>query len=176
MKKAIALFLCLLMVTSLVACGNNNTATDDSQTSQVETENNETSTPEESETPTETETPVESEEPIEESAPAFDTSWASNEFEQQIAEPAFESWEKGDYTEDASWAINISDIHYDEIKEYAEALRSYGFSINEEEGDNYKGYGYTFEADNANGYHVDLAFEANDPDTLNGHASLEISK
>ncbi len=64
MKKAIALLLCLLMMTSLVACGSNNTATDDSQTSQVETENNKTSTPEESKTPTESEDPTEEPEPV----------------------------------------------------------------------------------------------------------------
>ncbi len=136
MKKAIALLLCLLMVTSLVACGSNNTATDDSQTSQVETENNETSTPEESEeTPTEaeTETPAESEEPTEEPEPSFDSSWASNEFEALLPELPFTGWtvekETNSYYEMMTSELANDESDLNKMTEYVESLKTYGFIV-----------------------------------------------
>ena len=69
--------------------------------------------PEISEAPAE---PTEPEEPTSEpEAPAedltneeapFDTSWASNEFELQIAEPAFESWSVSEFAEGSSLKIS----------------------------------------------------------------------
>ncbi len=138
MKKAIALLLCLLMVTSLVACGSNNTATDDSQTSQVETENNEASTPEESATPTEaeTETPAESEEPTEESESAVNVGWEIEGSVIPIPEPPvtqYSMYNKGDsdgyLTNEIVWlkSDEIMALTEEDISAYVDELVAAGY-------------------------------------------------
>ncbi len=139
MKKAIALLLCLLMMTSLVACGSNNTATDDSQTSQVETENNETSTPEESEeTPTEaeTETPVENEKPTEESEPTVSVGWEIEGSVIPIPEPPvtqYSMYNKGDsdgyLTNEIVWlkSDEIMALTEEDISAYVDELVAAGY-------------------------------------------------
>lgn len=171
MKKIITLFIALIIVLSFAACGVNDTENKtvsaskqtDTQTSDVE----ETSTNEAISSDSDDETSA--------NAPAFDASWASNEFESQIAKPEFESWEVRAHTEGQSWEIFVQDVHYDTVKEYANDLRSYGFAINESENDGFSGLAYIFEADNEGGYHAKLTFEAGDADG-NGSFSLKISK
>ncbi len=185
MKRTIAILLCLLILVSLVACGNNNAPTEEAQTGQTESETtNEATTPEKSEAPVETEIPEEyeiptnkEEEPMEseEPTPSFDSTWASNEFEQQIGGPVFADWEKGNYIEGASWEMEVRNINYDAVKKYAEELQSYGFCFNEKESDDYDGLAYRLEADNANGYHIEWVFEAISLEKV-GHALLIISK
>ncbi|MGN1410369.1 MAG: hypothetical protein ACI4XJ_09350, partial [Eubacteriales bacterium] len=89
MKKIIALLLCLLMAASLASCGGQA----DTEKSGTETEQTETaSAAEETEKQEESSEPVETEpaetEPAE-TEPAFDTSWASNDFEKLIPQPPF---------------------------------------------------------------------------------------
>ena len=113
--------------------------------------------------------------PSDETVSSFDTSWASNEFELQIAEPTFESWKVSGFVEGSLWKIFVQDIYYDAVKDYASDLRSFGFILNESENDGFGGLGYIFKADNSNGYHSELIFEAIDRDGR-GSFSLEISK
>ena len=107
--------------------------------------------------------------------PAFDTSWADNEFAGQIAKPAFETWNVGSYTQGQSWEMFVQEVYYSAAKAYAAELRSYGFTKNENENDGFNGLAYIFEADNADGYHIKLVFEAGDKDGK-GSFSVEISK
>ena len=174
MKKATALLLAFLMVLSLSACGNQTTGESNATNGQTESttlDSGETGAAEEISKPEETAAPTEPEE----DAPAFDTSWASNEFESQLAEPEFENWKVSSYIDGQSWEIFVQAVHYDTVKAYAADLRSYGFADNESENDGFNGLAYIFEADNENGYHAKIVFEAGDRDG-NGSFTLKISK
>lgn len=175
MKRTILILLSLLMVFSLAACGSQ-TGTEETGTSNEQTEAT-TPAAKQTEPTTEVTEPAETEaaaEP-ETEASAFDTNRASNEFEQQIAEPEFESWEVKEFTEGSSWSIFVPEIYYEDVKAYTDDLRSYGFNINEDEKDSYGGLGYLFAAYNESGYFVEMHFEAHYADTLIGRLSLEIS-
>lgn len=140
MKKAIALVLTLLMVLSLAACSGQ---TDKPAESTQQTEQIETTTPESSETePQETEEPT-----VAETEPAFDTSWASNEFEAMLPELPFTGWtttQEDDRTYNmelgglnTSPATNSSDsgevdgADKDKLIEYLNSLSDYGFVVEE---------------------------------------------
>lgn len=170
-----AVMLVIALALSLCVCGSGTPAEDQNMS---EAAQNGTTAQTEMIPAAEAETTAEMEsEPVQETeGAAFDNSWATNEFELQLGEPEFETWEVKGYTEGESWSIFVTEVTYDDVKSYASALRSYGFSLNEEERDNYGGLGYVFEADNANGYHAELYFEAVYSDTLKGSFSLEISK
>lgn len=151
MKKAIALLLALLMVFSLAACGsqttteesNNTQNTDQTETAASETE--ETEPPEESTESVETGAPTEPEEEI----PAFDTRWASNEFEAMIPELPFTGWTVGKET-DSIYELELGGLRtangadtatgFEEDKDalitYINSLSAYGFTV-EETGENY---------------------------------------
>ena len=180
MKKATALLLAFLMVLSLTASGdqpNGDSNATNGQTESATLDSGETGTSEEITQPQETTEPEETEAPTEpeEDAPAFDTSWASNEFESQLAEPEFENWKVSSHIEGQSWEIFVQAVHYNTVKAYAADLRSYGFADNESENDGFNGLAYIFEADNENGYHAKIIFEAGDRDG-NGSFTLKISK
>ena len=151
MKKTIALVLCLLMVVSLAACGSQTTAeessniqnTDQTETAAPETE--ETEQPEESTESVETEAPTETEE----ETPAFDTSWASNEFEAMIPELPFTGWTVVNET-DTIYELELGGLRtangadtatgFEEDKDalitYINSLSAYGLTV-EETGENY---------------------------------------
>ena len=177
MKKTIALVLCLLMVVSLAACGGQAT-TEESSASAVQTETTptmeETTQPEESSEPVEPESaetePVETEsvetEPVE-TAPAFDTSWASNEFEKLIPQPPFDGW-TGEKTSEKVYEMETSQAnadgsgtYYDTWAAYIQTLEDCGFTV---EGDT-----YSAEGTDGNGNKVEL--QCGD-----GHAWITIRK
>lgn len=177
MKRIIVLLLSVITMVSLAACSTDVTTKEGTVSTTQATEAVEPYTEEANQTEAST-APVATEAPTvpETQASAFDTSWATNEFELQIAEPEFETWEVKGFTEGRSWKIFVTEVYYGDVKNYADALRSYGFHLNEEERDNYNGLGYVFCADNENGYRAELYFEAVYSDTLKGSFSLEISK
>ncbi len=174
MKKAIALLLCLLMVTSLVACGNNSTTTDDSQTSQVETENNEASTPEESETPTETETetPTESEESTEEPEPTVSVGWEIEGSVIPIPEPPvtqcsqYNTREKdGKITHALVWlkSDEVKALTEDAFKAFIDELVASGYDQITTEFEVDEKTGFHFEASKADGIScIDIEGSLND--------------
>lgn len=135
MKKTIALVLCLLMVVSLAACGGQETA-DESSASAEQTETAEPTTEETSQ-------------PEESGEPAFDTSWASNDFEAMIPELPFTDWTVVNET-DTIYELELGGLStadgadtatgFEEDKDalitYINSLSAYGFSV-EETGENY---------------------------------------
>ena len=175
MKKLITFLLSLLMILMLSACGSQEKSPDAAAKSAEPTETLASVaglTKEES--ISETTLPAMTTAPAE-ATPGFDDSWASNEFEQQIALPSFENWEIKEYSEGSSWRIFVQDVHYDAVKEYSGMLQSYGFQQNVEEQDDYGGLAYIYEADNAAGYHCKLIFEAGDRNGM-GSFSLALSR
>lgn len=175
MKKWIAFLLCLLIILMFSACGSQEKTPDATIKATAPTEAPAPVADVQEETPaTEATMPAVTTVPTE--APSsFDNSWASNEFEQQIALPAFENWEVREYTEGSSWRIFVQNVHYDTAKEYGGMLQSYGFQQNVQENDNFNGLAYIYEADNTAGYHCNLIFEAGDRNGM-GSFSLALSK
>ena len=169
MKRRLALILSLIMMLSLVACGNQ-TNTEESSTTNEQTESTtldseKTENTEESTESVETETPTESEE----QTPAFDTSWASNEFEAMIPELPFTDWTVVEET-DNTYKLEVGGLRtangadtatgFEEDKDalitYINSLSEYGFTV-EETGENYNwlvtdGEGNTIEFMCAEGY------------------------
>ena len=144
MKKIIALVLCLLMVVSLAACGGQ-TTTNESSTNNEQTEI--TTTTEETTQPAESSEPVETE-------PAFDTSWASNDFEKLIPQPPFDGW-SGEKTSDNVYKMETSQAnadgsgtYYDTWAAYIQTLNDCGFTVN--------GDTYNSECTDSNGNKVEL--------------------
>ncbi len=123
MKKVLTLALALIMTISLVSCGNS-TAVHDEPDKAADATSSET--------------------------PAFDTSWASNDFEAMIPELPFKGWNAGEET-DSSYELELEDLKtangadtasgFEEDKDklitYINSLTEYGFSV-EETGENYK--------------------------------------
>lgn len=159
MKKAITLILSVLLVLSLAACGGQTDPVgkiDEDKQQTEQTDSIQQTEQVDSTQQTETEAP-------EELTPAFDNSWASNEFEQQIPEPPLEGWEDEVEFDGVSRWLTQGKCPYETAKEYAETLRSCGFNLNEEMTDYKADLGtnaYTFEADNENGYHISLVEES----------------
>lgn len=183
MKRMIVLWLCVGLMVVAMGCANSaaggdavgglSNAADGEQGGQADNQKTTEEAKQSEETmPLETES---KESQSEENVAAFDTSWAGNEFERQLEQPPFEKWEVKEFVEGESWRIFVQDVHYNVAKEYANDLRSFGFTVNEEEKDGYSGLAYIFEADNASGYHAKLVFEAGDPSGM-GSFSLKISK
>ena len=138
MKKTIALALCLLMAVALAACGGQASTEESSANTE---QNNTTSVTEESSTP-------------DEAAPAFDTSWASNDFEKLIPQPPFEGW-SGENTSDNIYKMETSQAnadgsgaYYDTWAAYIQTLKDCGFTV--------KGDMYSAEGTDSNGNKVEL--------------------
>lgn len=157
MKKTIVSALCLLMAAALAACGGQEKTTANVGSINEQTESapvtEKTNPPEESSAPVETE-PAETE-PAE-TEPAFDTDWASNEFEALIPELPFggkgtwsASQESNSVYEitiiglNTSAATNPSDSNEPDgadkikLKAYLNTLPDYGFTVTET-GDDYE--------------------------------------
>ena len=141
MKKIIALVLCMLMVVSLAACGGQATAEENSTNTETETK----TTTEENTESVESGAPAEPEK----ETPAFDTSWASNEFEAMIPELPFTGWTVVEET-DTVYELELGGLRtangadtatgFEEDKDaliaYINSLPAYGFTV-EETGENY---------------------------------------
>ena len=138
MKKIIALVLCMLIVVSLAACGGQATTEESGTNTETETK----TTTEETQQPEENNEPAGTE-------PAFDTSWASNEFEAMIPELPFTGWTVGNET-DTIYELELGGLRtangadtatgFEEDKDalitYINSLPAYGFTV-EETGENY---------------------------------------
>ena len=174
MKKVIAILLSILMVVSLAACGGQSETFGKIEESSTTNEQVETTTPETEETAERTEL-VETEAPTEpeETTPAFDTSWASNDFEKLIPQPPFEGW-TGNTVSDSVYEMETSKanadeatnadggwLYYDIWAEYIQTLIDCGFVM---EGDTYNASGT-----NDNGILVELMCG-------DGHAWITITK
>lgn len=153
MKKTIALMLCLLMVSSLAACGGQATA----DKSSAFTEQTEAAEP----TAEETTQPEESSEPAE-AKPAFDTSWAGDEYVMPFPEPPFAY---GVNVDGAAVEIRSTnggmdgDVTHQSILDYCEELKNAGFTLRLSENELGERYGrtcYEFSASDAAGNNVNL--------------------
>ena len=197
MKKLFALLLVAVMGLSLVACGGDETSTNNGSTSaQAEattttTENQdptntaapteptetETTSPEETTQTTEPEETTQATEPEEtettspvETTPAFDTSWASNDFEALLPKLPFDGWttkqkndsvyemELGGLKDQVITDDSGNTIGYGEDKEmliaYLESLKDYGFSVEETGG--IEGYAYQWLVIDSNGNQIEV--------------------
>lgn len=134
MKKIITLLLCLLMILSLPACGNNHTTTEEPKTDSTETS---ASTENEEATP------------AEEDTQSFDTSWASNSFEALLPKLPFTGWtiteetdsfckmEVGDLKTNTSTGVDADAADKIALIDYLDSLTAYGFTV-EETGEGYE--------------------------------------
>lgn len=153
MKKLITLLLSLLLVLSMTACGSD-TTTDENEKNDEQTENvagNGTET---------------SDDEKEEDKSAFDTSWASNDFEKLLPELPFTGWttsQESDTTYkmelqglNTSAATNPSDstepdgADKDKLISYLNSLSDYGFTVEE------TGEGYQWNVTDANGNQMEF--------------------
>ncbi len=165
MKKIIVLMLSLLLVLSLVACGNQ-PAADENGKNDEQTENASGNGAETSDEDKEDEA-------------SFDTSWASNDFEKLLPELPFTGWttsQESDTTYkmelqglNTSAATNPSDsgepdgADKDKLISYLNSLSDYGFTVEE------TGEGYQWNVTDANGNQME--FMCGD-----GLLSIEIQK
>ena len=132
MKKILSIFLAIIMVFTLSACGEKAPAEAATQpTNAPSTEPTQAPTA----APTEA---IEEAEPVE--VPAFDNTWASNDFEKLIPQPPFEGW-TGKQTDEKTYEMETSQAdadgsgtYYDTFGAYADTLRDCGFTM---EGDTY---------------------------------------
>lgn len=165
MKNLLKIALAAALILSMTACGNgaqiDNNDPEDIQGGEI-SDITENETPEEPENPEETpkepenpeETPDEPEnqepenpenEPEEPQGPAFDTAWASNNYEMLLPKPPFEGWsgKMKDtnvyelFTSEAKEGDSLS--YYDVWQEYLDLLKSLGFSV---EGEVYSSIAY----------------------------------
>lgn len=153
MKKIIVLMLSLLLVLSMTACGND-TTTDENGKNDEQTENA---------TGNDVET---ADDEKEEDESAFDTSWASNDFEKLLPELPFTGWttsQESDTTYkmelqglNTSAATNPSDsaepdgADKDKLISYLNSLSDYGFTVEE------TGEGYQWNVTDANGNQMEF--------------------
>ena len=150
MKKTVALMLCLLMAVSLAACGSQTAADESNNTQSTDLSETASSGTDESEQPEDSEESVEAvPDESEEETPAFDTSWASNEFEAMIPELPFTGWTVVEET-DTVYELELGGLRtangadtatgFEEDKDaliaYINSLPAYGFTV-EETGENY---------------------------------------
>lgn len=153
MKKLITLLLSLLLVLSMTACGSD-TTTDENEKNDEQTENvagNGAET---------------SDDEKEKDKSAFDTSWASNDFEKLLPELPFTGWttsQESDTTYkmelqglNTSAATNPSDsgqpdgADKDKLITYLNSLSNYGFTVEE------TGEGYKWNVTDANGNQMEF--------------------
>ncbi len=141
MKKMIAWLLCLLMLATVTACG----------------------APKEGSNPDVSPTASEQ---VDSTTPAFDTAWASNEFEKLIPKLPFEGWKVKTETDtvyelevvglNTSAATNPPDsgekdgADKDSLLAYLNTLPSYGFTVQE------TGSGYQWLVTDANGNEIEF--------------------
>ena len=120
MKKTMKLWLFMLIMLLLTGCGNNGDSSDtterkeDESSTSIEVENNEDNRMEE---------------------PAWDTKWASNEFENLIPQPPFNGW-KGEKKSDYEYEMVTSEAnadgsgnYYEEFQTYVLSLKDLGFEV-----------------------------------------------
>ena len=109
MKKTMKLWLFMLIVLLLAGCGNNGDSSDnterkeDESSTSIEVENNEDNQMEE---------------------PAWDTEWASNEFENLIPHPPFNGW-KGEKKSDYEYEMVTSEANADGSGNYYEEFKTF---------------------------------------------------
>ena len=153
MKKIIVLMLSLLLVLSMTACGND-TKTDENGKNDEQTENVAGNGAEISD------------DEKEEDESAFDTSWASNDFEKLLPKLPFTGWttsQESDTTYkmelqglNTSAATNPSDstepdgADKDKLISYLNSLSDYGFTVEE------TGEGYQWNVTDANGNQMEF--------------------
>lgn len=150
MKKTIALMLCLLVAVSVAACGSRISSEESSNTRSEEQSETASSGTDDSEQPEDSAESVEAvPDESEEKTPAFDTSWASNEFEAMIPELPFTGWTVCRET-DTVYELELGGLRtangadtatgFEEDKDalvaYVNSLPAYGFTV-EETGENY---------------------------------------
>lgn len=127
MKRILAFTLCLLMVLTLMACGG------EKAPAEVPTTPTNTPSTEPTQAPTEA---IEETEPVEE--PAFDSTWASNDFEKLIPLPPFEGW-TGKEMAPNLYMMTCTNGNEADWEVYAQTLMTADFSL-EDVGRGYKGY------------------------------------
>ena len=95
--------------------------------------------------------------------------WPDNEFTKLIPKPDFELFAAN--TETDSFSVAFTSATIEQIKDYAAKVKAAGFNINEEVEDQevMEMVIYSFTAENADGYTVEITF-------ANGTSSLSISK
>lgn len=143
MKRIITLIFALTMLMLLAACGNSTSEQSTSAGTENVAETEETTEPTASQAVSET--PDESET----GASAFDTSWASNDFEAMIPELPFKGWKvteetdsgckmelSGLKTENGADTVSGFGEDKDALIAYLNSLPTYGFTVEE------KGVGY----------------------------------
>ena len=112
MRKVMTVVLSMLLALSLAACGGKTEApAETEQQAPAQTEAVAETAPTEIPTEVPTEAPVETTEAVQ---AAFDTSWASNEFEAMIPQPPFEGW-TGEQTSDNVYEMVTTQANADEI-------------------------------------------------------------
>ncbi len=132
MKKFLMIFLCIALMFTFVACNKDNSKNDETsapEETKIEAENKET----EKDTTEET--------TIEEPETAFDTSWASNDYEKLIPQPPMEiarSYENegkwvitnlisnSNPANDPKWPVS-ADVAKEDVLSYIDQLRTLGF-------------------------------------------------
>ena len=95
--------------------------------------------------------------------------WPENDFTKLVPKPDFKL--VGASSSDEEFTAAFQSVTADQIKAYAAKVKAAGFTVDAEEEDQ-NAFGmtvYTYEADNAGGYHVEISFAA-------GTGSLTISK
>ena len=172
MKRVITLLLALLMVMSLVACGNQ-TNTEESSTTNEQTESTtldseETGTTEEitelEETKPSTEPETESSTESVEETPTFDTSWAGDKYVMPIPAPPVSDLQIDEFVGRSGGnaiqvaAQDVQNLTNDEIAAYRQTLETLGFSNNIYEKDFDSEHGYEFSAFNENEDYVYLNY------------------
>lgn len=189
-KKWIVWTLCIVLAVSMAACSN-----DKGGESSVPTDETVTTTAAPEETLAETEG---ADETVATEDPGYDSSWASNDYEAQISDPALQQWEEWDMNlqENEEGESVLSIVAYpagqgmdysttyntcvevrNSVVELAAEMRYCGFTLNEVvtvgeeiqmDKETWLPGDYTFEADNAEGYHCVIR-------AVGGEAGIEMT-
>ncbi len=154
MKKILALILVLIVLLSLISCGNNDENKDNKGTSDLsKTPAAEDSTTDVADEPTNDD-------------PAFDTSWATNDFEALLPKLPFDGW-KTSQPDTNTYKMEVSGLNTSpatnapdsgepdgadkqKLKDYLGTLSSFGFSVEE------TGTDYMWEAKDPNGNEIEF--------------------
>ena len=179
MKKIIALVLAAMMCFPMAACGSNSAEEippvgeqQPSGTQIGQTPETTTTAPVQSnaETTAESEPETKAPETTAKDEPAFDTGWASNEFEALLPKLPFDGWTKkqksssvykmelGGLKDSVITDSSGKTVGYGEDKEtmiaYLEALKGYGFSVEETGG--IEGYAYQWLVTDPSGNEIEV--------------------